>query len=310
MLDQENFNIISLAVTSVVSLIGNSLVLFIITRPRLLKVAMFRYYIAVTIIDTINVLATFLYVFPKYTGFNTNKFSCKLINFTTNVAYILSPWTTLLACSDRYLSVKYPSSLQFRNDFKYQLLAITIVFSVITLINTPFYIFSILDENQTFCKMASDFQVEFSMDLFNAFQATFIPFLLMILITVLTARELFISRKKFNKQKFRNEIKFIKVLLAMNFFFLVTNLPYSILNVYYYTIGISNFIDTFLYDAFLFLNNIYYSCDFFVFFMSNRLFREYFFKLIRSRKRNNIIAPMDMTLRVIDESAHVCALES
>ena len=158
--------------------------------------------------------------------------------------------------------------------------------------------------------MASDFQVEFSMDLFNAFQATFIPFLLMILITVLTARELFISRKKFNKQKFRNEIKFIKVLLAMNFFFLVTNLPYSILNVYYYTIGISNFIDTFLYDAFLFLNNIYYSCDFFVFFMSNRLFREYFFKLIRSRKRNNIIAPMDMTLRVIDESAHVCALES
>ena len=85
MLDQENFNIISLAVTSVVSLIGNSLVLFIITRPRLLKVAMFRYYIAVTIIDTINVLATFLYVFPKYTGFNTNKFSCKLINFTTNV---------------------------------------------------------------------------------------------------------------------------------------------------------------------------------------------------------------------------------
>jgi hypothetical protein len=292
MSDQVNFNIISQAVTSVVSIIGNSLVLVIITRPKLFEISMFRYYIAATVIDTINVLATPLYVFPEYTGFNTNQLSCKLINFITNVFYIMSPWTVVLACLDRYLSVKYPNRFEFTKDLRCQILALIIVYCVITLINTPFYIFSVLGDNQTFCYIAADFNIQYSMDIFNAFQATFVPFFIMMLTSLLTTRQLIINKKKFNKREFRNEMKFVKIMLAMNFFFLATNLPYSIVNVVYYTIGISDFTDYFSYDISLFLNNIYYSCDFFVFFLSNRLFRQCFFKLIHSCKRNNRVTPM------------------
>ena len=136
-----SLKLIYLSISTFLALFGNSLVLLILSRPEFMKVPMFRYLIAATLFDTINVLLSVPFVFPEPFQIYKNSFSCKLFNYLTYIVYNISPWILSLSSIDRYLSIKYPKGFDFRNKFKFQFFAMVIIFFSISLIDVPYLIF-------------------------------------------------------------------------------------------------------------------------------------------------------------------------
>ena len=276
-----DFNFISTTVLTAIGLVGNSLVVFILSRPEFLKVPMFRYLIAATIFDTINVLLSWPSVYPDAFQVNNLPISCKLYIYLFYIPFQASPWIIALSSVDRYLSIKYPKSLNFRNQFKYQLLAIIIILIGILLIDIPFYIYHDVLSNETGC-VPTEYKIEFYLDVLDALISTIIPFIIMILSTILTSC-LIVSQKaklqKDNSKKFQKEMQLIKVLLAMDIYFLICNLPYCILTIVDDVLAI-NYFGTFSFYILNALTYVFSSCDFIIYFSFNKLFRKHFLSMI------------------------------
>ena len=274
-------NFTSTAVLTVFALVGNSLVLFILSKPEFLKVSMFRYLFAATIFDTINVLASWPSVFPDAFQINNNSLSCKLYLYFFFIPFQTSPWIISMSSVDRYLSIKYPKSLGFRNKFGFQMTAIIIIVVAIIMIDTPFLIYHDVVSNETGCAPTT-YQVQFYLDILNDLVSTIIPFCFMISTTLLTAY-LLINQKaklKVNSKKLKKEMQLIKILFALDFYFLICNLPCCILTIVDDVLGI-NYFNTLSFYILNALSNVFFSCDFFIYFSFNKLFKRRFISLLK-----------------------------
>ena len=283
---QEYIYLISSYVTLVLTVTGNSLILYIITKPIFRKVAMFRYLILTTISDMLGSIMNLFGNYQNILQVNNYVINCKLFYYITNLPFTITPWIIVLSSIDRYISVKFPTRFQFRNQLKYQAIAILATFSAILLLNLPIlFSMTLLDGNQTICGFVDSY-ASFEIDILNAVFQTFIPFLIMILTTFLIACELYNKKKILKGKKLKNEIQFVKVLFSMNLFFLITYLPYSILLITDDLLGVVYF-GTISYDTVMIVNNMFFSLDFFVFFISNKRFRKHFLSMINFKKKYN-----------------------
>jgi hypothetical protein len=277
---------LSVAFTST-GLIGNSMVIFILSRPKFRKESLFRYLLIATIVDSIYLFT--IWPFSYHEELNTTiEIMCKLGPYITRIIYQLSPWIMITSSLDRYIATKYPTEFMFRKEFKYQALAIIIILFSITFINIPyFYFFKIvrINSNETSCQF-ENFTTFFYMDLSDALISTIIPFLLMSLFNLLTYKALLKSKKiNLRRKKYYKESRFFKVILLMNIFFLTCNFPIFIYVETYDVLGISYFgRPVFFYLTYL--TFLYSSLNFFVYFFSNKLFRRYFSAIVCLCRKN------------------------
>ena len=278
------FNLISSIFLTFIGLLGNSLVIFILSRKKFLKVSLFRYFIIATITDTLNFLFIWPANAPDFFKMNTYAIICKLYQYLSYIAYQLSVWIIVLSSIDRYLAVKYSNRFNFRNEFKYQAGAILTILIVLMVVDIPFLLFYDIyeDGNQSFCGYNPTYiSLGFYMDLLNSFISVFVPFFVMISTTILIGHHLIKHKLKLqqNRTNFQKEKQLVKTLCGMSLFYLACTLPFCILTVTYDALGI-NYFGTLEFSIVNFLTYVYSSCDFFIYLSCNKLFRQYFFYII------------------------------
>ena len=273
-------------------LIGNLSVLYVLSHKQFIKELIFRYLFLVTVLDLINLLPIWLSIHGDY--FQINKYSarCKWSSYIFNVIDSSIPWIVLLSSFERYLQVYYPNKLMFRNKLKYQILLIAILACCMLLINLPsyFYVDAIYFSNATLCSFISHSSFStFGLDFYFSLYAVLVPCILMFVSTSLINRKLVqknlpqISQKKFDKNK-----HLIRMLIGMDLFFLVCNLPPAIVSCTSDLLPAVHFSSLTL-NLVNHLTYVFHSCNFFVYFFCNNLFRKYFYSIFKKKSKISTI---------------------
>ena len=290
---QEDFYLISSICITTIGISGNGLVLFILTRPLFHKESLFRYLIIATIADTINVLFVWPDYFPEWFLIKKLNISCKVFHYLINIPFQFSAWVLVLSSIDRYLAVLNSKKFNFRLKLKFQIFASLILFATIACVNLPIFFYSDVKYNN--CGHIN-YSIAFLVDLFGLLMAVVIPFILMILSTFLILKKLLASKKNLRKKGFEKEKNLIKTLIAMYSLFFICNLPYLVFIVIGDALK-SNVFDSFIYNLTNVLTFVYFSCDFFLYFIFNKMFRKYCFSLlgfIRRQQDMNSTNRIDM----------------
>jgi hypothetical protein len=203
--------------------------------------------------------------------------------------YHFFPWINVLNSVDRYLTLKYLERFQFIKKFKYQVLALFIIFLIILLINIPVYLNVDKTDNGTYCDFP-DKQIGFYFFFFNLIISCVIPFSLMIVSTFLLLH-FFITQKirlAQNRRNYKREKDFIKSVLILDLWFLICYSPFCIMSFLANSLDF-NYVDNdtwiLAFDISVVLAMAETSCNFFIYLSSNKLFRDYFFSIILCRVR-------------------------
>ena len=275
------------AILTIVALIGNSWTCYIFTREKFRKVSMFFYLAIGNIVNLLLMLTIWPVSLAKNMfKYNSLLFSCKFFSFITFFLSDLGPLVIALGSLDRLLSVKFSRRYQFRNKLKYQMLIVLIISAIITLLNVPllFYL-EIHSQNTTTstCYYKLNFQyLATYMDIKTNIVSLFLPFVLMLISTILIAQYLIQNKKKLDssRTKFKKEIRSVRVVVSVDLFYFLTNAPtlvkviiFRALNITYTNIWVTLTLNLLL--AF------YLSADFFIYFWCYKLFRDYVYFIFR-----------------------------
>ena len=280
---EADLTLYSSIVITIVGILGNSSVLFIISQKEFRLVPMFRFLICSTIIDTITLFFIWTSVFGEFVNHDTENISCKLFSVFHYLFYNISTYIMVLCSIERAISLKKPH-LKFFKNLKNQFLLILIIFVLLILANLPSYFFNeiISNSNETWCDyLDNNAKIGFYMGLYLSVISAFLPFLLMATCTAYVAHHLLTKRMLTPGRQNKKDRRFIKVILTLDLFFLISNLPFYTVSVIYDLLDIHFDL---LYDLVNILSYTYSSFNFFVFLISNTRFRTKFIELIYCKK--------------------------
>ena len=134
----EYLNLITPIVVTTIGLVGNSLVLIILSNVKFRKISFFRYLIVTTVVDLLNLILCWPDYHRDFFKVNSVGVICKLYEFFAYMLYQLSPWIMVLSSIDRLAAVKYPTRFQFRNSIKFQIASISFLLVSLSLVDYPF----------------------------------------------------------------------------------------------------------------------------------------------------------------------------
>jgi hypothetical protein len=288
---QNIFNLTVSIILTTIGLIGNSTVFVILLRKEFRKESYFRYLIASSIVNTLNLVFLWTNMLEDTLTVDSNPILCKFNEYLSNLTNDFGIWLFMLSAIDRLISVKFPMRFAFIYEFKNQILGMIIVFLILAALNTPFYIYYEINvfNNETECMYSQHFLETYSIyiDTWNALICSIIPFFVMTFSAFAIKNTLIEKKKKLlpnNKQKFLREKELFKIMCIVNAFHLFASLPLSILTIVYDILGM-NYLEELSYDI---VNSfIYFNCslDIFILTFSNLYFRNFIFNLISCRKR-------------------------
>ena len=224
----------------IIGTIANILAFIIFSRKRFHNTIFATYFRFLLAVDTVGLLylATGKFVYFRY-EIQFRDFNQSLCGLTMLLAYSVPPVSayTLVAISiDRFLTIAKPTFLLIRKKFSFQIyVCIGIVVANFIYNGQLFFSYLEIDDyypNSTRLRCLIPYQDTLQMmDLINS---TIIPFLLMIISTILTIKSVFDSRKKISNQSNPNnpgrfrDIKFSITSIAFNIIFLILNFPFVI----------------------------------------------------------------------------------
>jgi hypothetical protein len=259
------------------------------------------YFRFMLIIDTLGLLIPINRVFEYNLSINfryLSNFSCKLRMMYTNVVHPISGWILVVISIDRFLSICYPMRFSIRKNKWFQILVINVVL-ILNLIFYSLFLTYDLDikrkiinstNNQT--KQSYSISCESNMEqlilFMDLFEASLIPFSLMILFSSLSIRKIFITRKSTYQKKARQkDIRFAIVSIGLDITFLILTLPHYL---FFLVTRFSKITNPFLFDFFnsikFFLYYLNFISVFFTNFLVNSMFRNNLLTLMPFLKRN------------------------
>lgn len=224
----------------VVGLIGNSLSLAVFTSKSLRTLSASSYLAALSIADISSLLFYVLIEwlrrglehihtkakldFLDMTGF------CQLFLYMAYLSRLMSSWVIVAFTIERFVGICYPLR-SFRRGAKKMLLSMLGV-STLLVLYKPILSGEYIKSGKTVCGSNPDFKIlSFALDGVFAVSITLIPFLIISILNTLIARKLFLRNKE-SKDLFSDDSKirleFTVILLAISFFFIAFNLPYSV----------------------------------------------------------------------------------
>jgi hypothetical protein len=155
--------------------------------------------------------------------------------------YDFSGWIVVISLLDRFVSVKYPKKFKFRSSFKYQAIIVSLIFLILILIHVPFYLFyDVYGSNETSSCTVDNIYTSYYLNLLSFLVGIMLPFLIMIVLTILTGHHLVKGKRKLAKSKsLIKEKKLIKMTVFISSVFFILNLPYY-LSLYIYEFSTGN----------------------------------------------------------------------
>ena len=270
--------------STIIAIIGNSFVFYILTRPKFLKEAIFRYFLCSVIVSTLELVLLWAYSLPKLLQWSFPKLFCQIFTYLSFFLYDLYSWVSAINSIDRVFSLKYGSKFKFLKKFKYQALGIASISAILSLTNIPHFIYDDLS-NITLCTI-KDMQIGFYIILSNLILSAILPFLTMLFSTLLIIHHLITQKKILYHHKiidYKREKNFIKSILIMDLWLLTSYFPLRLLVLLRHTSllnHISEDVYRLLFHIFGLMVIIEASCNFFVYYFSNKLFKNYFHSII------------------------------
>ena len=281
---------ISSVILTFIAIVGNSLVFYILTRPKFLKESIFRYFIASEIVASTKVIVLWIYSIPNFINWKVPDIFCKLFMCLVYVTYDLYPWISVINSIDRFISLKYPSRFLWTKKFQFQSLTIVIMLILLILINSVRYFYSISSKS-TVCEIASK-EKGFYINLVNMLISSVIPFLIMLLCTFLIFYHLISQKLRLqqNNNDFKREKVFIRNVLIMDLWFLICYTPFCVTTFLQYTLDFTNIDENvwkIILDSTIIISFFEISCNFFIHFTCNKLFRNYFLSMFGCCRRES-----------------------
>ena len=177
---------------------GNPLLMFIVTRPQFRDKSLFRFLAISSFFNMWRLIMWIMATFSSTIGINSSPIACKMFYYFGYLPHESSTWIELWSGIDRYISVKFPQNLKFRNTLKYQALIVLIIMVINMLLNIAYPIE--VDVVSNVC-LVTKFSLALANSIAMTFHSTLIPGVLMVLFTILIYKQLSYQRKKFNQNK-------------------------------------------------------------------------------------------------------------
>ena len=302
----ESFKVILLyypPILIVIGIIGNILIFFSFTLKKLSNLSMSKFIKVISIVDSISLL-TFI---QHYTNFsfdinfgNYSELTCKLFAYSTHVCGPISAWILVYISIERFISIRFKSISSIFKKACFQNTFIILIIAFNLAIYSPFLIFEsdikrvedIYVQNETSSNFLCDhinaniYNILSIVDLFNS---SIVPFIFMIISTSFLIYLVVNSRNKIPKTKKENTIKRFKkdvqfgiVSITLSVSFLVFSLPICV-----FILTKSSSDNMFILCDYLYFTN--FGIQFFLHFLSNKIFRNEILKRIKFSKTLNFV---------------------
>ena len=273
------FNLVSSISVSIIAIIGNSIVLFILTKQEFFKETFYRYLLIGTIFNTISALLIWPNNYPDLFLINEILISCQLYQYINDVSTTFSAWIIALCSVDTFLSVKYPTKFKFVKSFKAQIIIILSLSVLFCSLYSTDWIYLVI--NPEFGCLVVKAKTAFYLNIILGCSSIIFPFLLMLITNILTYLQL-LKKSQINRNNVKRANNLFRISVGFNLLFLISSIPGFIV---YLVANLANdvFISTspFFFQFFNLLSYCFYSIDFFVYLIANRRFRESFFVMIK-----------------------------
>ena len=279
---QKKMTVSIISIYSFFGFLGNPLLMFIMTRAQFRDKSLFRFLSIASFFNMWQLIMWIMASFSSAIGMNSSPIACKIFYYFGYLPHESSTWIELWSGIDRYISVKFPQNLKFRNTLKYQALIVLIIMVINMLLNIAYPIE--VDVVSNVCHVTM-FSLALANSIAVTFHSTLIPGVLMVLFTILIYKQLSYQRTKFNQNN-KKEISFLKTLISVYLLYLICYVPYGICSIVADFMNIP-FVGSILFQVTNYLCSFYSSCYFFIIFFSNKLVRNYFFLIFSKSNRLN-----------------------
>ena len=177
-------NLISPILFAVIGFVCNSIVFFILAKPKFIIETTFRYLTVVEIVDSIWIVGNLLPWISAVFDLKQIYKSCKILVYIGYLIASFYHWLYTLIAVDRLMSIKNSKRFMFRKKFIFQLLALLIILIAASAANVPFFLFSNFSNGTNDCNFQND------LDAYYLYLATFvgsivIPFIIRMLCLIL-----------------------------------------------------------------------------------------------------------------------------
>ena len=202
--------IASSSVLTIIGIVGNIFVIYILTRPKFYKESLFRYFLVSNLICILIIVLVIVYSLIQFLKLNVSILFCQVYTFLTYFAYCFYSWVSVVNSIDRLLTLKYPRRFSWFQKFKYQALTLTIIATILILINIPRAVY-VRKSDKIMCAI-KDNQIGFMLNLVNLIISNILPFFIMLLSTCILLHY-FISHKfRLNQLivNYKREREFVK----------------------------------------------------------------------------------------------------
>ena len=277
-----------------IDLVCNCLAFIIFTRKKFRNTVFWIYFRFLVIFDSFSLffpINSFLELAFEIRIKNFSNFLCKFQMYWVYSVYPMSSWTLALVSIDRFLSISFPNRFLFRKKVSVQIIACILIMAFNFIYFGPVNFFY-LKEFTRFKNETNQTDVYkrcrnpgFPIDLMDLINSTILPFLTMILFTMMTLICLFRMRKQIlQTNTIRSKDKrFAIITITIDFVFFALNIPYCLFQILSQYFEENELTDLILY-LFVMLLCFSSGTTFFNNILLNKMFRNEFKILLNSFK--------------------------
>jgi hypothetical protein len=274
--------LVSAVLLTIFGFLGNSLTVFIFVKPKFSNKSIFRYLTTLSINNCLVLSTMWPFVLSGIHKDYMNSISCKLIQYFGSLFYTACPWILVVSSIDRLIAIKYPLRFIFRKKKKFQVCLLLILFICMIFSNIPIYMYNNFNADSPMDLICSinDPYIKYKIDQIFSVLTLFIPLIIISLCIIMIWEHLSSNRILFlqNRKKHRQKIESVKLLFALNIFYLICNSPYWIQQIIFDLCLLNNNkppYSTYIYFITNFLTYVQNSFTFFIYIFFNKNFRNY-----------------------------------
>lgn len=224
----------------VIGIIGNSISLAVFTSKNLRKLSASTYLAALSVADILSLIFYVLvewlrrgieHINPdlKITFLDKNGF-CQVLLYMAYISRLMSAWIIVIFTIERFTGVCYP--LKSFNRGARKILLTLLVISCLLVLYKPILSGEHTKRQKTVCTANPEYKLlSFALDGAFAIAITLVPFVIITALNFMIVRKLFLRNRE-SRDLFSDDstirLEFTLILLAISFFFVAFNLPFSV----------------------------------------------------------------------------------
>ena len=285
-----NFNLSAEWIITIVGLLGNSVVLFILSRKKFRHISMFRYYFVSVVFDSIRILTLMPHNLADLFRINVYSIVFKLANYTSNVIALFVSFINIIASVDRYVNTVHHHKYKIHRRIKFQVVILSAALVLSFGIEFPLLFFEdkVLITNYTSMCESVNPLISFAIDMSQSVFLTMIPFMTNLVLNCLTGCQLIKKKICLKRGTFKKEKKLFKMLVSIEIFLFLCYFAwfaYVITNDVFNLVNIASDSMPIIHDIAEFIYYMYPAGYFFVFLASSKKFRKYFKSIFNTKRK-------------------------